>query len=80
MNAATTIVLTFERQEGWEMGTYRIYRLDGAGRIRGAEWLDALDDRFAIEGARVLAQCDGYAGGCEVWQRDRQVGRLPPDR
>jgi len=28
----------------------------------------------------VLAQCDGYAGGCEVWQRDRQVGRLPPDR
>ena len=58
------------------MGTYRIYRLDGVGRIRSAEWLDALDDRFALEGARVLASSDGCAGGCEVWLRDRRIGRV----
>lgn len=54
------------------MGTYRIYRLDGLGRIRGAEWLDAIDDRWALEGARALAE----SGGCEVWQRDRRIGRV----
>lgn len=56
------------------MGTYRVYRLDGIGRIRGAEWLDALDDRFALEGARALTE----PGGCEVWLRNRMVGRISP--
>jgi hypothetical protein len=60
------------------MGTYRIYRLDGAGRIRGAEWLDALDDRFALEGARALADGGGCPGGYEVWQRERLVGKVAP--
>ena len=54
------------------MGKYRVYRLDGLGRISGFEWLDALDDRFALEGARAIAE----AGGCEVWQLDRKIGRV----
>jgi hypothetical protein len=56
------------------MGTYIVYRLDGVGKIRGAEWIDALDDRFALEGAKALAG----PGGCEVWQRSRRVGRVTP--
>ena len=54
------------------MEKYRVYRLDGVGRIRGAEWLDAVDDRFALEGAKAIAE----AGGCEVWQLNRKVGRV----
>ena len=42
------------------MGKYRVYRLDGVGRISGVEWLDALDDRFALEGARAIANADDY--------------------
>ena len=56
------------------MGKYRVYRLDGVGKIRGVEWLGALDDRFAIEGARAIAE----TGGCEVWQLDRKIGRVSP--
>lgn len=56
------------------MGKYRVYRLDGLGRINGVEWLGALDDRFALEGARAIAD----AGGCEVWQLARKVGRTLP--
>ena len=56
------------------MGKYRVYRLDGVGKIRGVEWLDALDDRFAIEGARAIAE----TGECEVWQLDRKIGRVSP--
>lgn len=58
------------------MGKYIVYRLDGVGKIDGVEWLDALDDRYALEGARAIAG----AGGCEVWQLKRKVGRVfaPP--
>jgi len=56
------------------MGNYRVYRLDGLGRINGVEMLDALDDRFALKGARAIAD----AGGCEVWQLARKVGRVSP--
>ena len=54
------------------MGTYRVYQLDGLGKIRAVETLNALDDRFALEGARAIAD----AGGCEVWQLSRKVGRV----
>ena len=54
------------------MGTYRVYRLDGLGKIRAVETLNALDDRFALEGARAIADL----GGCEVWQLNRKVGRV----
>ena len=54
------------------MGKYRVYRLDGTGRIRAVEMLDALNDHFALEGARAIAE----VGGCEVWQLDRKVGQV----
>jgi hypothetical protein len=54
------------------MGQYRVYRLDGTGRIRAVETLDALDDFFALEGAHAIAD----VGGCEVWQLDRKIGRV----
>jgi len=78
MNSAGPVVLLRKRPKGRleKMGTYRIYRLDGVGRIRGAGWLDALNDRFALEGARMLASSDGYVGDCEVWQRDRLIARV----
>lgn len=57
------------------MGKYIVYRLDGVGRIRGAEWLDALDDRFALRGAQAIAG----PSGCEVWQLARKIGRVSPD-
>jgi hypothetical protein len=52
------------------MANYRVYRLDGTGRIRAVEMLDALDDHFALEGARAIAE----TGGCEVWQLARKIG------
>jgi hypothetical protein len=56
------------------MAMYIVYRLDGTGRIHGAEWLDAVSDHYALEGARAIAE----GGGCEVWQRERRIGRLRP--
>jgi hypothetical protein len=58
------------------MGKYIVYRLDGLGKIHGAESLDALDDRFALEGARAIAGL----GGCEVWHLGRRVGRCSSSR
>ena len=58
------------------MGNYRVYRLDGVGKIRGVELLDALDDRFALQGARAIAEPGGCPGGCEVWHLARKVGRV----
>jgi hypothetical protein len=55
------------------MNSYRVYCLDGAGRIALAEWLDASDDEGAIQQARVLKN---GANKCEVWRRDRLVATL----
>ena len=55
--------------------TYRLYRLDGAGKISAAEWIEAVDD----EEARLQAQ--GSLGGAryELWEGRRLVERAPPD-
>jgi len=55
------------------MGQYIVYRLDGVGKIRGAEWIEAFSDHDALTRARRLAE----DGGCEVWQLERRVGRVP---
>lgn len=52
------------------MRDYRLYCLDGAGRISLAEWLDASNDEDAIQQAKVLKN---GARKCEVWQRNRLV-------
>ena len=55
------------------MSNYRLYSLDGMGRIDLAEWIEAADDNDAIRQARVLKQ---HALKCEVWERNRLVARL----
>jgi len=51
---------------------YRLYRLDGAGRIVSAEWLDAADDEAARQNARDREP----PVSCEIWQRGRLVARV----
>jgi hypothetical protein len=58
------------------VGTYRLYCLDGVGKVVSAEWIEAEDDDTAIEAAKKLM--DGYP--CELWQNSRLVGRLDRKR
>ncbi|NUQ18629.1 MAG: hypothetical protein HOP95_09290 [Sphingomonas sp.] len=53
------------------MPTYRLYRLDGAGRISGAEWVEAADD----DDARSKARSQSSSAGYELWERYRLVER-----
>jgi hypothetical protein len=52
---------------------YRLYCLDGANKVASAEWIDADDDKAAIEVAKELM--DGQE--CEIWQGTRLIARLP---
>lgn len=61
------------RLSGDRMASYRLYCLDGAGRISLADWFDAPSDDEALKQARILKQ---GAVRCEVWQGNRLVGRL----
>lgn len=56
------------------MGTYRLYCLDGIGKVASAEWIEAPDDEAAIATASRLR--DGRL--CELWQGSRLVGRVGP--
>lgn len=51
---------------------YRLYCLDGLGKLTSAEWIGAGDDEAAIEVAKKTH--DGHQ--CELWQGKRLVGRL----
>jgi hypothetical protein len=53
---------------------YRHYRLDGAGSIKSAEWLEASDDEDALRKVRAL----DLREGSELWFRNRLVGRVEP--
>jgi len=52
---------------------YRLYRLDGAGKISAAEWIDAACDEEALEQAHAQAGKLAF----ELWERDRIIGRSP---
>jgi len=58
---------------GCVMPDYRLYCLDGAGRISIAEWITADTDDEAIAKAQ-----ERVRGGrkCEIWQRRRLVKAL----
>lgn len=49
--------------------TYRLYRLDGAGKIVSAEWIEAPADEHALNEARQQAGDDHF----ELWQHKRLV-------
>jgi hypothetical protein len=53
--------------------SYRLYRLDGAGKITAAEWVEADHDDAAVREAqqRVSEQPS------ELWERNRLVARIP---
>jgi hypothetical protein len=52
--------------------TYRLYRLDGAGRISGADWIEAVDD----DEARAKITQAPASVGYELWDRERLVHRF----
>ena len=58
------------------MGTYRLYCLDGVGKVTSADWIEASDDDTAIEAAKEMM--DGHP--CELWERSRLVIRLERKR
>lgn len=51
------------------MGTYRLYGLDGVGKVVSAEWIDADDEAAAIEAAKTMMDGLRY----ELWERSRLV-------
>jgi hypothetical protein len=55
------------------MAHYRLYCLDGIGKISAAEWLDAADDDEAIQAATDLKK----TVPCELWDRNRLVACIP---
>lgn len=56
------------------MPSYRLYRLDGAGKIVSAEWIEASDDKAATRHARE----QDLPVTCEMWERNRLVARIHP--
>ena len=54
------------------MGTYRLYCLDGVGKVASADWIEAATDEAALEAAGKLR--NGRA--CELWQANRLVMRM----
>jgi hypothetical protein len=54
--------------------SYRLYRLDGAGKIISADWIEAADD----EQARREASDRAEGGRFELWDRKRLVSAPPP--
>jgi hypothetical protein len=53
---------------------FRLYRLDGSGKISTAEWLTADDDAHAERLARELQALTSV----ELWDRNRLIARIPP--
>jgi hypothetical protein len=51
---------------------YRLYRLDGAGKIASAEWIEAEADVQALNEARSRAESTSF----ELWDKSRLVERF----
>lgn len=54
------------------MPTYRLFKLDIAGKFTSSEELEAADDDQAISAARALE----HPYICEVWLARRLIGRV----
>ena len=54
------------------MPNYRLYRLDGAGKITNAEWIEAEAD----DDARREASIRTGSGSFELWEKNRLVERF----
>ena len=58
------------------MPDYRLYCLDGSGKIAKAHDIAAADDEAAI----ALANRMKLAMKCELWERGRMVASITPER
>ncbi len=58
------------------MADYRVYCMDGSGKITLAHWVQASDDDEAICKTQALK---GDALRCEIWLKSRLVARLLPE-
>ena len=58
------------------MAKYVIYFLNDRGGFSRSDWLDAENDADALSQARQLK----LDQDCEVWLRDRMVGRVPASK
>jgi hypothetical protein len=56
--------------------TYRLYRFDAANMVVTADWIEAASDEEAI--AKAEAAC--AAAKCELWDGDRLVAQIEPER
>jgi hypothetical protein len=56
------------------MPEYRLYCLNERGGFSKAHEIDASDDTDALAKARAMR----LPMACELWNRDRLVGKLPP--
>lgn len=56
------------------LASYRLYCLDGAGKITTAEWLESDSDASVLEQVRQRR----LSLTCEVWDRQRLVGKVAP--
>lgn len=57
------------------MATYRLYLMDGLGKIGTVELLEAADDREAVH----LACEKQLSVSAEIWDRDRFVAEIPAE-
>jgi len=57
------------------MADYRVYCMDGSGKITLAHWVEASDDDDAI---RKTEAVKGDAPRCEIWLKSRLIARLSP--
>ena len=57
------------------MPAYRLYRLDGAGKIMSADWIEAESDSAALAEAKQTVDGTPY----ELWARNRLVERFNPE-
>jgi len=55
------------------LSAYRLYRLDGSGKIDSADWIDAAAEESALAEARSRFP----DGGFELWHGRRLVRREP---
>lgn len=55
---------------------YRYYCLDSTGHLHSAEWFEAASDEEAV--ARIHAKHTDAT--CEIWQDNRLVAKLAPER
>jgi len=53
---------------------YRLYRLDGAGKIMGSDWIEAESDSDAMQEVRERVNGARF----ELWDRNRLVDRSLP--